>query len=461
MVNNQEITRRALTGPICPEKEFDLKRLIPAVRTLVKKHGIQYDPGTPVPWDDDLADRVWLAGRELICQVGVLCVDTERLIQFTPAELDQALAHAPKSLVLGTGQQARRFPVRQPESGVPPLCSLGAAGAGVTSEDIFLSLARAYAELPYTDIICSPSLTQMDGMPVIAGSPLEVEACTRTILLTREAARRAGRAGLGIANTIATGVRSQGHIAGNSMAATQHDLMEIGNLAELKIDFDNLSKVAYMQSRGHPILGETGPVLGGYGGGPEGCAVLMAAYHFFALLVLRAHVQHPFCPHFQLGSVTARETIWVRAVSEQAITRHSEVPLLDTGTIASGPATGMSLYEAVGLVAPAVASGSSVEVLAAAKGTHPDYLSPIEALFGAEVAHAVAGMSRRDVNALMLKVLERYESRLQDPPVGQRYQDCFDLMTRRPNQEALEHYRRVRADLHGLGLEFKAPPYYD
>ncbi len=461
MLSNQEIIYRALNGPICNEKEFDLKRFIPAVRGLVKKYGIKYTSDTVVPWDDDLADRVWQAGRELICQVGVLCLDTERVIQFTPEELDQALAGAPKNLVLGTGQQAKRFPVRRPESDIPPLCSLGAAGTGVTSEEIFLSLVRAYAELPYTDIVCSPALTQIDGMPVIAGSPLEVEACTRTILLTREGARRAGRAGLGIANTIATGVRSQGHIAGNAMAANQHDMMEIGNIAEMKIDFDNLSKIAYMQSRGHPILGETGPVIGGYCGGPEGTALTMAGYHFFALLILRAHVQHPFAIHFQLGAVTGRQSIWVRSVSQQAITRHSDVPCLDTGTIASGPATGMGLYEVAALVAPPVASGGSVEVLGTAQGTHPDYLSPVESLLGGEIAHAVAGMPRKAVNDFVLRVLEKYESRLADPPLGMRYQDCFDIVTRQPKKEALEHYKRVRADLHEMGLEFKSPPYYN
>ncbi len=460
MLTNLEIIRRAMNGPICSEKDFDLKRFVPTVRSLVKKYGIKYNPNTPVPWDDDLVERTWQAGRELFCQVGVYCVDTERIIQFEPAELDQALTDAPKNLVLGTGQQTRLFPIRRPESKVPPFCSLGAAGTPVTSEDVFLSLVHAFAELPYTDVVASPALTQVDGLPVVAGSPLEIEGCTRTVILTKEGIRRAGRVGLGIANTVATGVRAQGHIAGNAMAADQGDMMEIGNIAEMKIDFDNMSKIAYMQSRGRPILGETGPVLGGYCGGPEGTAITMAGYHFFALLVLRARVQHPFSVHFRVQTCTAREAIWVRSLSIQAITRHSDVPCLDTGTIGSGPATGTGLYEVAAFVASPVVSGGSIEACGTARATHPDYLSPIEPLFAAEVAHAVAGMTREQVNSLVLRLLEKYESRLQDPPLGMRYQDCFDMVSRRPRAEALEHYQRVHADLCEMGLEFKNPPFY-
>ena len=399
MLSNLEIYRRATTGEICTEKDFDLRRFIPAVRELVKKYGIAYDRATPVPSDDDLADRVWQAGRELFLRVGVYCTDTERLITFDPVEVDQALVHAPRPVILGTGQQARTIPVRRPESPVQPFFSLGACGAGVTSDDVFMSLTQAYCELPYTDAVASPAMTQLDGKTIVAGSPLEVEGCVRTVTMTREAARRAGRSGLGIANTVPTGVKSQGHIAGNAAAADQFDMMEIGGIAELKIDFDSMSKIAYMQGCGRTILGETGPVIGGYAGGPEGCAITLAAYHFFALLVLRASVQHPFAVHFQTQSRTSRDGIWLRSVALQAVTRNSDVPCLDTGPYSAGPETEMSLYEAAARSAMCVISGGSVEAAGTARSTRLDHLSPMEPLFAAEVGRSVVGMSRTDVNA--------------------------------------------------------------
>ena len=460
MLANLELYRRATAGEICAEKDFDLRRFIPAVRRLVKKYGIAYDPATPVPADDDLADRLWEAGRELFLDVGVYCVDTERLIRFDEAELDQALAHAPRRVVLGSGQYARTIPVRRPECDVMPFFSLGACGAPVASDEVFMSLTQAYCELPYIDAVASPALTQVDGLPIVAGSPLEVEGCVRTVTMAREAARRAGKSGLGIANTVPTAVRSQGHIAGNAAAADQFDMMEIGGHAEFKIDFDSMSKIAYMLSRGRTILGETGPVLGGYAGGPEGCAVAMAGYHFFALLVLRASVQHPFTSHFQTQSCTSRQAIWLRSLSLQVITRHSDVPCLESGTYAAGPGTEMNLFEAAAMAAPSVVSGASVESGPSARGTHPDFLMPLTNLFAAEVGRSVVGRSRADVNAIVLQLLEKYEDKLEAPPAGRRYQDGYDLASRRPDVETVAVYRSAREELARMGLEFKDPPFY-
>lgn len=460
MISNLEIINRAMTGPICTERDFDLKYLVPVVRSLVKKYDIKFDPNNPVPGDIDLVDRAWQAGRELFLTIGVYCVDTERIIKFESLELDQALAHAPKNLILGTGQQAKRLPVRRPESDTPPFFSLGACGTGVTSEDIFLSLVQAYSEIPYTDVVASPSLTQYNGMPVIAGSPLEIEASIRTINMTREGTRRAGRAGLGIANTVATAVRAQGHISGNAVVAGQFDLMEIGHLAEMKIDYDNLSKITYMQSCGRPILGATGPVIGGYFGGAEGVAVALVGYHFFAMLVQRASVHHMYPQHFKLQTTTTRDALWARSLALQAITKHSNLPCLETGTFGAGPATETSLYETAAYTICSVVSGGSVEAAPTARGTHPDYLSPIEPLFAAEVGHSVVGMSRLEANNILVKLLEKYENLLLNPPLGKKYQDCFDIITRQPKDEALKCYKMARRELRDMGLDYIYPSFY-
>lgn len=459
MLSSVDFYRRAVSGEICNQGDFDLKRFIPAVRELVKKHGIVYTPETPIPSDDDLAERVWQAGRELFLRVGVYCVDTERVVAFDELELDQALAEAPRGVVLGEGQQARAIPTRRPESAIEPFFSLGACGAAVTSDDVFASLTQAYCELPHIDAVASPAMAQIDGLPVVAGSPLEVEGCLRTVAMTREAARRAGRPGLGISNLVPTGVKAQGNIAGGALAGS-HDVTEIGNIAELKIDFDNLSRVAFARSQGRHVLGGTGQVIGGYAGGPAGCAITLAAYHFFALLVLQAAVQHPYVTHFETQSVAGRDVIWVRSVAMQAVTTHSDVPCLESGVYAAGPGTTMSLYEAAAMAATCVVSGGSVEAGPAARATHPDHVSPAEPLLAAEVGRSVVGLPRAEVNAIVLRLLDAYEDKLKDPPLGLRYQDCYEVATRRPGPEIRAAYEEARAGLEAMGLQFRDPPFY-
>ena len=91
MVGFSEVVDRALNGPICAEKEFDMEILVPELARVVKKFEIQYDPQNPIPSDDDLADRVFAAAAEFYTNVGTYCIDTERRILFTHEEIKDAL----------------------------------------------------------------------------------------------------------------------------------------------------------------------------------------------------------------------------------------------------------------------------------------------------------------------------------------------------------------------------------
>ena len=79
---------RGETGPIAFQKEFDTKIYWPRLKELTKKYNIEYAPGKVVPTDDDELDAIWQAGKELLLDVGILNVSTERRITFTEDELE-------------------------------------------------------------------------------------------------------------------------------------------------------------------------------------------------------------------------------------------------------------------------------------------------------------------------------------------------------------------------------------
>lgn len=56
-------------------KDFDMKIFNVASR-LVKEHDLKYDPKTPIPSDDSLADDAWKAGFELFSEVGAYCINS-------------------------------------------------------------------------------------------------------------------------------------------------------------------------------------------------------------------------------------------------------------------------------------------------------------------------------------------------------------------------------------------------
>ena len=461
MISFSEVLERASAGPLCSERDFDLDIFVPNLRSVVAKYDIKYDQQNPVPADDELADRVWAAAMEFLCNTGVYCLDTERLILFTREEIEEAIKTGPRGIVFGADKDAKAMPRRFPEDETLPWCSVGACGSPVSSEWYLLNLVKAYAENPLGDSITTPSLTRVDGRQVVADSPVGVEGAIRTMIIVREALRRAGRPGMPIVNAVATAVRSQEHIAGHHFGIRTTDALEIGTVHELKVDFDSMNKIAYSLATGSLIFGENGMILGGLAGGPAGLSVVTAAYNPVDLLVMRAAVQHPFPTHFDIGSTSTRDTIWVRNLANQAISRNSTLPVNNCGYITAGPMTKMAFYEYAAWVIGSVVCGGSIEAGGSSRGTSVDYTSPVEPLFCSEVAHAVAGMSRKEANRITIALLEKYEDRLRTPPVGKKYQECCDVVTGAPNKEFIELYREVRQEMTDqFGLKFqRSSPY--
>jgi len=460
MLSFCEVVDRALNGPICTERDFDLNIFVPNLRKVVQKYGIKYDPNNPVPADDDLADRVWEAGIEFLIETGVFCLDTERRIMFTREEIEGAIESGPFGYVFGEGKETRVMPRRCPEDKTPPFCSVGPTSAPVSSEWIYLQAVKGHAMSPLTDAMTIPCLTLVDGRPIVANSPLGLEGSIRAVLLTREALRRAGRPGLAIVNGVTTASRAQEHIAAHRFGIRNTDALEIGTVHEMKIDFDSLNKIAYSIAVGSLIFGENGIIIGGLAGGPAGVAVVQAAYNPIDLLVLRAAVQHPFPTHFDLVTSSLRESIWARSLGNQAVTRNSTLPVVNIGYSAGGPMTKMLFYEHAAWCIASVASGGSIEVGGAGRGVTLDFTSPIEPIFASEMAHAVAGMSRQEVNHIVLGLLAKYEDKIRTPPPGKKYQECFDATAGMPIKEYNEMDRQVRkemADQFGIQLKNTSP----
>ncbi len=87
MISFYEVIDRAMSGRYCSEAEFNMQILVPKIQEVVSKYKIKYEPETPIPSDDGLADRVFQAGFELCRDVGMYCPDTERIMRFSEEEL--------------------------------------------------------------------------------------------------------------------------------------------------------------------------------------------------------------------------------------------------------------------------------------------------------------------------------------------------------------------------------------
>lgn len=450
-----EVLERAQNGPVCLEKDYDLRLLVPELRRVIKDYNISFDPATPVPEDNTLADDIWQAATDLYLEIGSLATDTHRRILFTEDELKEALGNFPSKFRLGFGKDSRVLTSRQIEDRKNPFCMFT---PDITcDEDLFVPMSMAYLQEPLADGVCAPILDEIEGMPIRSGYPSEVKGSVAHAMMFREAARRVGRPGIFL-KSVGTAESDAAQIAASNPEWGERltDGRFVASITELKINNSLLNKMIHFHTYGCYIGALAGPILGGYAGGPEGTAIVGVAYHLMGLLVNQAHFLVYFPFHLKHTCNTTRELLWVLSATHQAIARNSNLISLSAGYAAAGPCTPMVLREAAAHALSSVVSGANLWIMAVAKNRHKNYVSPMEARFAAEVGYGIskANLSRHDVNELVLTLLKSYEDEIENAPLGLNFRECYNIKKIKPSQKYLELYRTTRDELKDLGIPF-------
>ncbi|MFW9992493.1 MAG: monomethylamine:corrinoid methyltransferase [Candidatus Odinarchaeota archaeon] len=450
-----EVLDRAESGPVCMEKDFDFKLLVPELRRVIKEYGISFDSSVPVPTDDSLADSIWQAAMDLYLEIGTLCTDTHRRIVFTEDEMKEALGNFPGRFTMGYGRDAREVYSRQIEDSQRPYCLLS---PDITcDEELFVPMSMAYLQEPLADGVCAPILDEIEGMPIRSGYPTELKGSVAHAMMFREAARRVGRPGIFL-KSVGTAESDAAQIAASNPEWGERltDGRFVASVTELKVNNSLLNKMVHFHTYGCFVGALVGPIMGGYAGGPEGTAIVGVAYHLQALMVNQAHWTLYFPFHLKHQVNTTRELLWVISATYQALARNSNLISLSAGFTAAGPCTPMVLREAAvhGLVS--VVSGANLWEIGPAKNKHKNYATPVEARMACEAGCGAAKkrISRNDVNDLALSLLKTYENNIEDAPLGKNFYECYNVQKVKPTEEYKDLYRKMKEELTDLGVPF-------
>ncbi len=448
-----QLLEKVETGPICTERDFDLRILIPKLRSLIKEYDIKFDREVIVPSDNSLADDLWEAAYKLYLDVGTLCLTNHKRILFSENEIKEAMMHSSKEILVGGGKDQRKMHAREIEDRRVPYCLFS---PDITcDEEIFTQMSMAYLQEPLADGVCAPILDTIEGMPIKSGSPLEIKGAIAHMMMFREAARRVGRPDINL-HSAGTAESDAAQIAVSNpiWGARTTDTRFVASIAELKINYSLLNKMVHYHQYGAIPSALFGPMYGGYSGGAEGTAIVSIAYHIMALMVNQAYWSNFFPIHFQYSYNTSRELLWVTSVTYQALARNTPFISTSNGFTDAGSCTPMVLYEAAthGLVS--TVSGANLWEIAVAQNKHKNRATPIEARLACEVGYGVAekGLKRNDANDLAKILVPKYENKLGKAPIGKTFQECYDVKTITPTKEYMELYNGIKKELADLGI---------
>ncbi len=450
-----EMLERARTGRFMDEEEFLPRRFTPTLKRLIKQYEIRYDPQTPCPCDDDMADRVWQAGWDLFREVGFYNTDSHRLIEVSDEEIREALYMANDRYWVGEGKDARLWRHRQVEDRRPPFCIMS---PDITvDEHLHQSVCMAYLKEPLLDGLCGPILEETFGRLIESGGPSEISGCIEHIVNQKLAARLLGRPGTFMV-AVGTAEHDSGQIAvsNEQWGVQKSDARLVGTLTEFKTADTLLNRALHYAQYGCYTGSLTGAIYGGWCGGSEGTAVTTVAYSLSGLIIHGAIFNNHFPFHLNYGSNTTRELLWAISMAGQALARNSKLLYTSNGFANAGPMTEMLFRETAVHAMVSTVSGWDLWEMAAAKNRFRNRSTPLEARLAMEVGHAVArqGLTRAAVNEIANRLLANYQDQAADAPRGSEYQQCYDVAKAVPTQEHLDMYRRAKDEIAALGVEF-------
>ncbi|MEW5814643.1 MAG: monomethylamine:corrinoid methyltransferase [Spirochaetota bacterium] len=457
MITFWDVVERCSDGERMKESAYDAL-LWKHVSEIIKTYNIKFNPDQIIPGDDSLADRAFEAGLELFRQVGFYCLDTQRVVRFSRNEIEDRLRIAPDKYVWGEGKDQGITIARKVEDPRDP--SFVASGLGVpVPQDMFVKVCQALASVPLADAFCGVSLyNTFRGIPIRAGNPIEVAAAIWDVSKRREAARLAGRPGLGLYAMISCAESTTAIIAAarEQFGALKNDVTQNGAIAELKVDFARMNKVPWQMESGAGIAGLYGPLMGGYAGGPEGTMLTQIAHFFLGLFAFNADYHIPFPIDINQVCNTSSPMLWLVSVYSQAIARNTHLLNESVAMAAAGPATKMLFYELAAHAITATVSGGNLVSAGIARDKYPERVSTLEIQTGSEVGHIAArmGMTRKDANEVVKKLIARYEKDILKAPLGKKFGEIYDLEKVKPRPEYQIIYDEVQGELKDLGLNY-------
>ncbi|MGN1045016.1 MAG: monomethylamine:corrinoid methyltransferase [Candidatus Methanomethylophilaceae archaeon] len=445
-----DVYDRFCTGRKMSEDYWDYSLIPENASRMKERYRISFG-GNIIPEDEDLLDRLFEAGCDMLTETGFYCPDMGRALRVTRDEIDFALDEVPVNVPLGHGRDTVILEPRRMGSKKGPTVIGGPSGS-LVSEELYTGTMISYAQERCIDALFDGAMNIPDA-DTYPDSPREMYSVIKEIRYSEMARMNAGRPGMcivGPESSLTIGSRILANLPNGGMRTS--DAHNIPQRNELKIDAASLNMLAAAKINGNIIMVEGLPILGGYCGGVEETSICEIASAIASFVLFGAHVHSGGPIHIKYGATTARETLQAHSHSLAALDRNTDALTGSMFYVASGPCTEMCFLENAAQAVVATVSGAEViETSASCKGAEVDRATGKEARFAAKASQAAAGLTPEEGNAIMEELLGLYEKDLGNAPYGMSFRECYDPITGRPTEEHLRIYEDTVTKVRGLG----------
>ena len=456
MLSLLEIAERTQKGPKVNEDAWNMS-LFRKISELVKQYEIpNYSQEMPfLNLDDDLPERAFNAGVDLLVEHGVYCITTGRVVELTRDEVLTAVTESPSEVIVGNRKDARVMKQRKVE-GKEPLNFCPGHHSPFT-EELAPLVVKNFAQIPRTDFIEGFNFVEVDGREIM-GTAVEAYAARRQVSWMREGVRKAGRPDLAIVLYPIT-TRAAALMAPMDPVdgLRPGDGILTSVLPDEKIEHDLLATRIASEDYGLWSISGSISMAGGFCGGADGAIVEGIAKPLTAQVCYHTWVNYTGVENVRTVSaltIPMQPLNWARSVVNQALNRYSNVICMAWVIPTSGPGTENNLLEVAIRTIEATINGANLYAPRHSRANMNAGQTPLEGEFMVEVSDATlrASIDRERGSELLTQLARKLDGR--QPEAGMTIQECYDLVNHRPKPEYEKVYLEVKEQLASLGLSF-------
>ncbi len=437
---------RSLTGPVMKADEFDMEFSM-KIRELVKKYNIEYNENELVV-DDATADAVYQAAVDLLVEVGIYHMDTERVIKLTREEVEQVAKdyrEKPSKHTFGKGKDKVTIKYRTSTDKRPP--TLYAGSWGVAQEDWYKPYIKSFVQEESIKAMgITAGLAKLGDLKAKAGTISEVTVGLWENEKIKEVLEEVGRPGLHL-GLLATLSSSGGimTIVGGGFRGGHNTQIGVHIIPEMKISWSQFVLAQFCRVRGVQPWQSSMSMIGGLCRNAQDAAVGLTANLLGQLSYAQGQLCSLFTNHMDGRSAT-RPTHWAYSAAARASERNIKVAIggCASGVLCKSPFT---LIQAVNMATLFTASSMSYCWIAGNTG--------IEARYTGEVMDAISGMEREQANELVNKMMDlqtKYAPEVKGNTC--KFPEVYDLGTVQPHQWYVDYLDKAKEELAACGVPY-------
>lgn len=303
-------------------QDFDMAFAM-KLRELVPRHGIALDRDRFIV-DDQTADAVFNAGVDLLAEVGLYQLDTQRVIPYTRDEILALAAERmaqPARVTMGRGDDAVLLAYRTADAERPPTLYAGAGGA-VTEEEFVPKMTAFARERRIKGLGIAGGITKVGDTVPEAGTLSEIQCALWEQQRLREVLESVGRPGLslGLLCTATTAAATMACIDGG-FRGPHNTHIGIHIMPEQKVNWERFILAHFCQQRGIVPWQSAMTMIGALCRNAAEAAVALVAN----VLGHLSYGHGPICSLFPThidGSWGTRDCAWAVSGAARASERH-------------------------------------------------------------------------------------------------------------------------------------------